>query len=533
MSVLERNHPDTPRAVRYWAIALALAFLVLYTFSASWTVIVDHDDAALFQAVGVAGGIPHQPYPLFCVVSRCFALLPVGEPAFRVTLVSIVFASLTIAALFLLLVRLTANLLISAVACVVLGLSCTFWHNAALAEVYAMNSFMVVVFLSLAIRLYARFDTFYWYPLMLVLGFLVSHHQSNIALFPATALIAYWQRESIRRDLEPRHWLASVLVFLLPFTLYAYTYFVDKGSYPVNWFDTYGRHVYVQQGGDPDRFEHFFERLRYQMFIGRYNYALPDLKGLAVNAYTWARAAGGWEFPFLAPFVILIGFLSSLKRSPRESLLWLVVALPYVAVSLLIFGGTGTEKYSIPAFMVFAVFLAEGLAWLERAPWRSTRLAKPILLIVAVLIMVVPILRYSVWSEGLISSQSAVSGSTSRGRIPLSNLASGNDHGRVFGDWVSQHIQPGSLIFGGFARTNVLLYRKYGLGDLEGVDVRYRRTRDAMAAIVAETRPERVYFTPAPDQYGLRVDEVTPIVGIIKLYRVDLSEFDLEPAARE
>jgi len=50
---------------RALAIGLAVAFTLIYGLSASHTVILDDLDAAEFQTVGAAGGIPHQPYPLW------------------------------------------------------------------------------------------------------------------------------------------------------------------------------------------------------------------------------------------------------------------------------------------------------------------------------------------------------------------------------------------------------------------------------------------------------------------------------------
>jgi len=520
----DRDDAARPRNARYWAVVLGAVFLCLYILSASWTVILDHDDAALFQAVGVAGGVPHQPYPLWCLLARAFSLIPIGEPAFRVTLMSIVFASLTIGILFMILVRLTGTMFVSAMACAALGLSYTFWANAVVAEVYAMNAFLFVVFVYLAIRVLAKFDRSLWIFMMLVLGLLISHHQTNVFLLGVTGLIVYWKRHDIRGDLSARHWLAGAGVFLLPFTLFLYTYFVDKGPLPVNWLDGWGQHLNAAQGGTPEQFVGFFDRMRFQMFIGRFGPVLPDLPGFIHQAYDWVRMTVAWEFPFVAIPLIAIGFFSSWKRNSGEGLFWLSIALPFVFAGIVIFGGGDTLKYSIPAYIVFTLYLALGFRRVRHALSRWGRMSTPIMAIVAVLVVAAPLLRYSILRQALINTTTEESDPTIRGRLPLANLRCSNNRGQVYGDWVSRHVQPGSLILGDYSSTNVLIYRKHALGELAGVDVDYfRPTKESTLNLIRDANPKHLYLTRPPESYGLVTGEVLTIVGDFKLYRVSMN----------
>ncbi|MCK4774215.1 MAG: DUF2723 domain-containing protein, partial [Candidatus Krumholzibacteria bacterium] len=177
----------------YGALAIGALFFCLYVVSASHTVILDYDDSAEFQTIAIVGGLPHQPYPLWCVIARAFALLPIGEPAFRATLLSIVFASVTLSIVFLFLFRRTRSLLISLGATASLGVSASFWQNAIYCDLYAMNAALFVFTSWAAIRFYREPSSRRWLLFVLALGFLILNHTSNVAILPAALILAVWK----------------------------------------------------------------------------------------------------------------------------------------------------------------------------------------------------------------------------------------------------------------------------------------------------------------------------------------------------
>src|SRR5919199_440714 len=82
------------------ASALLLAFLALYTRTAAPSVL--SGDSAEFQLAAPLLGVPHPTtYPLYVLLGKLATLvLPLGDMAFRVTLVSALCAALAVALFF-------------------------------------------------------------------------------------------------------------------------------------------------------------------------------------------------------------------------------------------------------------------------------------------------------------------------------------------------------------------------------------------------------------------------------------------------
>jgi hypothetical protein len=114
-----------------------LLFLAVYVRTAAPSVL--SGDSAEFQLAAPLLGVPHPTtYPLYVLLGKLATLLiPVGDLAWRVTLVSALCAALAVA-LFFLLARRFAGLPGAIVAALALGVTPGLWNAATLAEVYAL-----------------------------------------------------------------------------------------------------------------------------------------------------------------------------------------------------------------------------------------------------------------------------------------------------------------------------------------------------------------------------------------------------------
>jgi hypothetical protein len=132
------------RGVRPLALLLFFAFLALYGLTAAPSVL--SGDSAEFQLVAVVLGVAHPTtYPLYTLLGHLATrLVPLGEPAWRVTLVSALCAAATVALFFVLARRVLGATLPALVAALALGLSAGMWNAATLAEVYALLALLIV-----------------------------------------------------------------------------------------------------------------------------------------------------------------------------------------------------------------------------------------------------------------------------------------------------------------------------------------------------------------------------------------------------
>ena len=134
-----------------WALGLFALTFVIYLSTLSPT--VGEADSFEFQVVSHTLGIAHPTgYPLYILLGKLFTLLPIGNVAYRVNLISPLFASLAIVCLYLCLVRLTHHQATSLLAALTFAFSRTMWSQAVIAEVYTLNAFFVALVLYLLLK---------------------------------------------------------------------------------------------------------------------------------------------------------------------------------------------------------------------------------------------------------------------------------------------------------------------------------------------------------------------------------------------
>lgn len=228
------SHPANQRPARLLAAAIFFTALGLYIATLAPSVATIFDDSLEFQLVAYRLGIAHPTgYPLYTLLGKLFTLLPVGNIAYRVNLMSAVFGAATAALLYLLILQMTpppkglpssapiwplhAGALAGAL---LLALGPVFWQQATIAEVYTLNAFFVVALLLWLTRLPAlKLQTGLW-GLAFLAGLSLTHHRTMLLLLPALAvylLVIYGSKL-----FGPKLLLLSLLFFALPLLLYLY-----------------------------------------------------------------------------------------------------------------------------------------------------------------------------------------------------------------------------------------------------------------------------------------------------------------------
>jgi tetratricopeptide (TPR) repeat protein len=143
---------ESRRSHLAFAGGLAAAAFAVYAAGACPTIYVG-DSGELVAAVHTLG-IPHPSgYPLYVLAGKLWsALLPLGSVAFRMSLFSAFFAALAVGLLYLAARRLPAGRLPAAAAAILFAASPSFWGEANVQRVYALNAFVVAAATLLALR---------------------------------------------------------------------------------------------------------------------------------------------------------------------------------------------------------------------------------------------------------------------------------------------------------------------------------------------------------------------------------------------
>jgi len=372
-------------------VVILVGALALYWRTLAPSVATVFDDSLEFQLVCPTLGIAHPTgYPLYTLLGKFFTLIPVGDTAYRVNLMSAFFAALTVVVIYLIVRILTDGSLAALFASLAIAVSPVFWSQAVIAEVYSLNAFFttLVVYLLFRWEMNRRqrpraslFNAAASNTLLLaafVYGLSLTHHRLMLLLAPAIALFA-WLTE--RRTLANLKLISRLtLLFLAPFLLYAYiplrgmyTSSLD-GTYQNTWsgFLRYvtasGYNVFIT--GNPlaqSRPLSFYGQLLVSQF-GLVGVGL-GLVGLLASTEDLARqwssrtcsapteretsCATPEENPHACP---------TLERSRAAILLGVAFALN--AAFVLTYRVADIEVFAIPVFLLYAIWIGIGVDFL-------------------------------------------------------------------------------------------------------------------------------------------------------------------------
>ncbi len=209
-----------------------IPFLV-YFYTLCPTVSV-HADAAELATVVLTRGLAHPPgYPLFTLLAMPFSFLPFGEPAWRINLVSTIFASLTCLMIYLFLKRLTKSELAGLGGAMILAFSRFFWHNALVSEVFTLNTFLAILLLFFFQIWQEKQEKLWLFLFLLIAGLGLTNHHTIVFLYPL--FFVWFLLEKGWRKLKGQDYLLGLMIFLIGFSPYLYVVFAAKTLPFLNW----------------------------------------------------------------------------------------------------------------------------------------------------------------------------------------------------------------------------------------------------------------------------------------------------------
>jgi hypothetical protein len=205
------------------------------------------DSGDLATAVAV-GGVPHPSgYPTYLLLGDLFQLLPFADVAYRLNLLSATCAALTVVLVGLIIQQVASTVLpqqpaqsaafsdtlpilwfCAVSAALLLAFSASFWSQAIIAEVYALNTFLAALLLYLALRVRPANQVWLAPAVFGLLGLSLGNHLSICFLGPALigSLKVRWNRQI---------GLAIPLAFFAGLAVYGIIPLRAAGLPPVNW----------------------------------------------------------------------------------------------------------------------------------------------------------------------------------------------------------------------------------------------------------------------------------------------------------
>jgi Protein of unknown function (DUF2723) len=352
-------------ARRDWleAGAVAVVLFSLYAFTSPRSVALEDD--SLFILSSYFLGVEHPPgYPLFTLIGHLFSLLPFGSVAYRVHLVSAFFGALTGAAAWFCARTLIRGRLPAYLTAFGLGLSPVFWSQSIIAEVYTLNTFLLLVLVYLGLRicpppgqLSAGGESRRILPLMaFIFGLSLSNHYPLMLLVAPAFAILLWP---LRQELLRRFGLLSWLVIL---GLVPYLWMIGRSwmALPISFngpLETLPEiYFFLSRAGyagiDQSVSADWLDRIKFfQFFAGQVllQFAVAGALVAAVGFAAQWRILGRRIGAFLAAAFLM-----------PSAVLLLLLGFDYSSITKHIF-----HVYPLPAYAIVALWMGLGFAWLR------------------------------------------------------------------------------------------------------------------------------------------------------------------------
>lgn len=364
---MTREHLTSPAVLA--GLAVLLASLGLYLATLAPTLTWGHDrtgvDGGELLAAANTLGIPHPPgYPTYTLLLKLFAtVVPLGDFAFRGNLMSAVAASVSVALLYWVSFRLCRHLkpdsprslwiTSAALGSIVFAATPLFWSQAIMTEVYTLNTVFVGALLVIASQLVLRpearrrsrmrdrSDGIKLALFGLLLGLGLGNHLTLLAV--AVPLMFWlWSAMGLRRLASP--WAIAGLVVGLG--IYIYLPIRAAQEPAVNW-------------GNADTVSGLA-----WMISGRVYQGL--VFGVPVGSL-WNHTVDWFELVFeqLNPLGVFLGLVGGAVLRSQHLKLFLTSLATIVALSVysITYATVDSEVLAIPAFALFAVWVAVGFLW--------------------------------------------------------------------------------------------------------------------------------------------------------------------------
>lgn len=310
-------------------------------------------------------GISHPTgYPTYILLGRLFLLIPWGDAAHRLHLMSAFFAALTVLVLCLIVQRSFLrfgdggsaphiSVLVAASSGLAFAFSPLFWSQALIAEVYSLNAFFVALTLYLLLSYVETPKRELLILLTFTYGLGLGNHLTLLLLTLATPLMLVTSDPGVRL-LEHLHapslirGLASVIIpLLLGLSVYLYLPIRAAQNPPINWGTSHTwQGFYWMVSGS------LYRRFLFALPVAYLSTRLSAWVGLLAQQFHWGGTLLG-----------LVGLWAMWQKGRRLALLSSSLFLTYSVYSIG-YNTTDSHIYLIPAFLLFAIWLGWGLNYL-------------------------------------------------------------------------------------------------------------------------------------------------------------------------
>jgi 4-amino-4-deoxy-L-arabinose transferase-like glycosyltransferase len=387
--------------------------------------VTDGDSAELTVAAATLG-VPHPPgYPLYVLIGRLFAAVPIGDVAFRLNVMSGVFGALAALLVYATVLELTRRRESALVAALSLAFSYHFWAESLVAEVYTMDAALLAGLLYALCRWGRTRDQRLLYAAFLLLGLSLATRTTSLLLVPPLLI---WGAMSGAWRYGPEL-LRGLAITISALALYFVLPVADLGGARYIWsigYDLHGAPVHADLAAvEGLRWYVSAEIFRPLVFAYAPSDAWPELR--------WYSR---WLFQEFLVVGLLLGVagLGYAWRRDRAFALLTVAIFLMQAGFFVNYGAADKDQMLLPTALLWSVWIGLGARAVQELLARSTQPRARAL--VATLLLAFPV---ALFAANVSSVQPDTSASASV-------------------DGLLREARPGALVIGSWSKIERLEY---------------------------------------------------------------------------
>lgn len=338
-------------------VFLVSLFFYLITLAPT---IFDGLDSIEYTTSAYRLGIPHSTgYPLYLILGKAFTYLPFGDVGYRINLMSAVFAAATSMLVFKISLMLTRRAIPSLAAALFFSFSYYVWFLAVRAEVYTLQAFLTAFIIFLWFRWEASGNRKLIYGAAFVWGLSFGNHMTIGLLGPAFSYLllrGLFTRTIRWRDVA----LVPLLVafgFVLIYAYLPWRYLADATPNVLGTYTGNGEFVRVDLTS--------WEGLRWTLTGREYGqlFFAYDIPGFFDQFGEYLKLLYG-NFLSIGLLPGLVGLIY-LAFTRRHQFTVLFLAFGFYLFFLVNYGAFDKETMYIPTYVIWAVFMGVGLAYIS------------------------------------------------------------------------------------------------------------------------------------------------------------------------
>lgn len=366
------------QALIFFLPTLVSLIIYLLTRSTRLTWANYANDSGDFLAAILTSGVPHPTgYPTYLLMGSLLQLLPVGDPFFRVLLLSIVPTALSAGLLAIIVQRFIfrinnrITMLVSIFSGLVWGLAPFLWSQALIIEVQGLQSLFIVLAFWYCLILFEEPHPFKKSIRLLFLAFCfglgLGNHVTILFFLPAI-IAGNWV--ATRNGLHRKFVFGQIIMILLASLIYLTLPVRAASSPPINW-------------GNAATWSGFWWLVSGQAYQGLLLNLKPDQILSRISALATILRQ---QFGIVGVILAVIGAVQYRYQSKLTGYVLLYLFATY-SIFAIIYGTDDSIVYLLPAFLVVVVWLAS--AWYGLLNWQIGKRRFAYALMVLVLIIFV------------------------------------------------------------------------------------------------------------------------------------------------